>query len=53
MQKVIWILSDPEVVIVETPEHIETVDGNRDVVIMDDHAVNIDAHLTKRGISTQ
>lgn len=53
VQKVIWVLSDPQVVIVATPAHIETVDWNRDVVIMDNHSFNIGGYLTKKGISTR
>ena len=51
VQKLIWILTDAQVVIIATPEHIETVNWNKDVEIMDGHVVNIGAHLTKKGIS--
>lgn len=51
VQKLIWILTDAQVVIIATPEHIETVNWNKDVEIMDGHVVNIGAYLTKKGIS--
>lgn len=50
VQKLIWVLTDAQVVIVATPEHIETVDWNKDVEIMDGHSFNIGAYLRKRGI---
>ena len=51
VQKLIWILTDAQVVIIATPERIETVNWNKDVEIMDGHIVNIGAYLTKKGIS--
>lgn len=51
VQKLIWILTDAQVVIIATPEHIETVNWNKDVEIMDGHVVNIGVYLTKKGIS--
>ncbi len=51
VQKLIWILTDAQVVIIATPEHIETVNWNKDVDIMDGHSFNIGAYLTKKGIS--
>ncbi len=51
VQKLIWVLTDAQVVIIATPDHIETVDWGKDVAIMDGHSFNIGAYLTKRGIS--
>lgn len=51
VQKIIWVLTDAQVVIVATPERIETVGWNTDVEIMDGHSFNIGAYLVKKGIS--
>ncbi len=51
VQKLIWVLTDAQVVIVATPERIETVDWNKDVEIMDGHSFNIGAYLAKKGIT--
>lgn len=51
VQKIIWVLTDPQVVMIATPERIETVNWDKDVEIMDGHAFNIGAYLTKKGIS--
>lgn len=51
VQKLIWVLTDPQVVIVATPERIETVSWDKDVEIMDGNAFNIGAYLTKKGIN--
>lgn len=50
VQKIIWVLTDPQVVLIATPERIETVDWDKDVEIMDGHSFNIGAYLVKKGI---
>ena len=50
VHKIIWVLTDAQVVIVATPERIETVDWNKDVEIMDGHCFNIGAYLIRKGI---
>lgn len=52
VQKVIWVLTEAQVVMVATPERIETVDWNKDVGLMAGHTINIGAYLSKKGIST-
>ncbi|WP_332368774.1 Uma2 family endonuclease [Spirosoma telluris] len=51
VQKIIWVLTDAQVVMIATPERIETVNWDKDVEIMDGNAFNIGAYLTKKGIS--
>lgn len=51
VQKIIWVLTDPQVVLIATPERIETVDWDKDVEIMDGHSFNIGAYLVKKGIT--
>ncbi|WP_461050753.1 hypothetical protein [Spirosoma arcticum] len=53
VEKLIWVLTDAQVVMIATPERIETVDWNKDVEIMDGHRFNIDAYLTKKGITVE
>ncbi len=53
VQKLIWVLTDPQVVIVATPEHIETVNWDKDVEIMAGNVFNIAAYLAKKGISVE
>jgi hypothetical protein len=53
VQKIIWVLTDAQVVMIATPERIETVNWDKDVEIMDGHAFNIGAYLAKKGISPQ
>ena len=53
VQKLIWVLTDAQVVIVATPERIETVDWNKDVEIMDGHSFNIGAYLVRKGITVE
>ena len=53
VQKLIWVLTDAQVVIVATPERIETVDWHKDVEIMDGHRINIGAYLAKKGITVE
>lgn len=51
VQKVIWVLTDPQVVLIATPERTETVNWDKDIEIMDGHSFNIGAYLVKKGIS--
>lgn len=51
VQKIIWVLTDAQVVMIATPERIETVNWDKDVEIMDGHSFNIGAYLAKKGIS--
>jgi len=53
VEKVIWVLTEAQAVIVATPERIETVDWSRDVEVMDGHALNIGAYLTRQGIAVR
>ncbi|ADB41017.1 hypothetical protein [Spirosoma linguale] len=53
VQKIIWVLTDAQVVMIATPERIETVNWDKDVEIMDGHVFNIGAYLTRKGISPQ
>jgi hypothetical protein len=52
VQKIIWVLTDPQVVLIATRERIETVNWDKDVEIMDGHSFNIGAYLAKKGIQT-
>ena len=49
-EKVFWILTEPQVVIVATKESIQTFDWNRNIEIMDGQAFNIGAYLEKKGV---
>ena len=51
VQTIIWILTDAQVVMIATPERIETVNWDKDVAIMDGHSFNIGAYLAKKGIT--
>ena len=51
VQKLIWVLTDAQVVMIATPERIETVGWNKDVEIMDGHLFNIGAYFAKKGIT--
>lgn len=53
VQKLIWVLTDAQVVMVATPERIETVDWSKDVEIMDGNRFNIGAYLAKKGIHVE
>ena len=53
VQRVLWILTDAQVIIVATPDRIETVDWNKDVELMDSHTTNIGAYLLKKGINVE
>lgn len=51
VQKVFWILTEAQVVMVATAEHIETFDWNRDIELMDGQSFNIGAYLIKKGVT--
>jgi hypothetical protein len=51
VQKIVWVLTDPQVVLIATPERIETVNWDKDVEIMDGNTFNIGAYLAKKGIN--
>ncbi|MBN8823015.1 MULTISPECIES: Uma2 family endonuclease [unclassified Spirosoma] len=53
VQKIIWVLTDPQVVLIATPDRTETVNWDRDIEIMDGHVFNIGAYLTKKGITIE
>lgn len=50
VQKVFWILTEAQVVMVATAERIETFDWNRDIELMHDQSFNVGAYLTKKGV---
>lgn len=50
VEKVIWVLTEAQAVLIATPERIETVEWSRDVELLDGHAFNIGAYLTRHGI---
>ncbi|MFD2572895.1 Uma2 family endonuclease [Spirosoma soli] len=51
VHKIIWVLTDAQVVLIATPDRTETVDWNKDVEIMDGHTFNIGAYLVRKGIT--
>ena len=53
VQKIIWVLTEPQVVLIATPERIETVSWDIDIEIMDGHAFNIGAFLAKKGFNIE
>lgn len=50
-EKVIWVLTEAQVVLLATTDRIELVDWNRDVEILDGQTFNIGAYLAKKGIT--
>ena len=53
VEKVIWVLTEAQVVLVATKERIETVDWNKDIELMDAQEFNIGAYLVKKGIKVE
>jgi hypothetical protein len=51
VQKVFWILTEAQVVMIATSERIETFDWNRDIELMRGHSFNAGAYLTKKGVT--
>ncbi len=49
-QKVVWVLTAAQVVIVATNEKIETLSWHKDIELMDGRSFNIGQYLDKKGI---
>jgi hypothetical protein len=49
-QKVVWVLTAAQVVIVATNEKIETLNWHKDIELMDGHSFNIGQYLDKKGV---
>jgi hypothetical protein len=49
-QKVVWVLTAAQVVIVATNEKIETISWHKDIELMEGHCFNIGQYLDKKGI---
>ncbi|MCP1381034.1 Uma2 family endonuclease [Runella salmonicolor] len=49
-QKVFWILTEAQVVMIATPERIETLHWNQEIELMEDNKFNIGAYLSKKGV---
>jgi hypothetical protein len=49
-EKIFWILTSAQVVMVATQDHIETFNWNRNIEIMDGQVFNIGAYLEKKGV---
>ena len=50
VEKVIWVLTEAQVVLVATKERIETFDWDKNIELMDGQEFNIGAFLVKKGI---
>lgn len=50
VEKIIWVLTEAQVVMVATKERIETFSWNKDIELMEGQKFNIGAYLTKKGI---
>ena len=50
VETVFWVLTEAQAVIVANKDRIETVDWNRDIMLMDGQPFNIGAYLQKKGI---
>lgn len=50
VEKVFWVLTDAQAVIVATNERIETIDWMRSIELMDAQLFNVGEYLRKRGI---
>lgn len=50
IEKVFWVLSSAQVVIVATPEKIETFHWHKSIELIDNQFFNIGAYLDKKGI---
>ena len=51
IQRVLWVLTEAQVVIIATPNQIETVDRNTDIELLTGHTINIGAYLIKKSIN--
>ena len=49
-EKVVWVLTEAQVVLIATSERIELVDWNQDVALLDGIVCNIGAYLTRKGV---
>lgn len=49
-QKVFWILTEAQVVMIATPERIETLHWNQEIELMEGNKFNIGAYLSKKGV---
>ncbi len=49
-QKVFWILTEAQVVMIATPERIETFHWNQEIELMEGNKFNIGAYLSKKGV---
>lgn len=49
--KVIWVLTEARVVMVATPDRIETFDWNRDIEVLDGRVLNIGGYLAGKGVA--
>lgn len=50
VEKVFWVLTEAQVVMVATKERMETFSWNKDIELMDGQSFNIGAYLAKKGI---
>ena len=50
VEKVIWVLTEAQVVLVTTKERIETFDWDKNIELMDGQEFNIGSYLVKKGI---
>ncbi len=49
-QKIFWILTEAQVVMIATSERIETLHWNQDIELMEGYSFNIGAYLAKKGV---
>lgn len=49
-EKVIWVLTEAQVVMVATPDRTEVFDWHRDIEVRDEVAFNIGAYLARKGV---
>lgn len=50
VKKVLWVLTEAQVVMMATDQHIETFDWYQDIRIDDNYSFNIAQYLQKRGV---
>lgn len=53
VEKVFWVLTDAQAVIVATKERMETIDWMRSIELMDGQSFNVGEYLQKRGITVE
>ena len=53
VEKVVWVLTDAQAVIIATKERMETVDWMRNIELMDGQQFNVGEYLQKRGITVE